>query len=123
MVDLNHEDEFVDTGNDAIVIIKYIEGITGGRSLDMTGFPLKVIQGGHIVIKKGGVYKPMPIEGKVYAALPAGYAIAGVVVTSKLATEAMVGIMTRGSVNQIASPFPVTDAIKTALSLINFTQD
>ena len=122
--DLNDENIVVDTGNDAIVIINYLEGLTGGRSLDTTGFTPKVIQGGHIVIKDAkGVYKPMPIIDNAYATLPAAHTIVGVVVTSILTTKPMAAIMVRGSVNQIASPYPLTDAIKTALPLIRFTQD
>ena len=32
------------TGNDNIVIAKYLDGIDGGRSLDVTGYPLKIIE-------------------------------------------------------------------------------
>ena len=124
MVDLNDEKEFVDTGNDSIVIINYIEGIQGGRSLDVAGFAPKAIQAGHIVIKDADdKYKPMPVTGNAYSALPTNHTIEGVVVGSVLTTKAMVGIMVRGSVNQVASPYPVTAAIKTALPLIRFTQD
>ena len=123
-VDLNDENVVVDTGNDSIVIINFIEGITGGRTLDVTGFTPKVIQGGHIVIKDvKGEYKPMPVTDSVYAALPADHTVEGVVVTSVLPSKAMVAIMVRGSVNQVASPYPVTAEIKAALPLIRFTQD
>ncbi len=123
-VDLNDENVVVDTGNDSIVIINHIEGITGGRTLDTVGFTPAVIQGGHIVIKDTkGEHKPMPVAGLAYAALPAGHTIVGVVVRSVVTSKPAVAIMVRGSVNQVASPYPVTDAIKTALPLILFTQD
>jgi hypothetical protein len=114
-----------DAGIDSVTIANYIEGIPGGRSLDVTGFTLKAIRAGHVVIKDTatGDYKPMPIAGDVYAALPAGHSIEGVVVSSVITTEAMVGIMVRGSVNENASPYPVTAAIKAALPLIRFTKD
>jgi hypothetical protein len=62
-VDLMDENEVtVDTGKDSIVIKKHFDGYEGGRSLDVTGFAPKVIQAGHIVIKRtsDGVFKPMP---------------------------------------------------------------
>lgn len=114
-----------DAGLDSVTIMNYIEGIPGGRSLDVTGFAPKAIRAGHVVIKETatGNYKPMPVSGDVYDALPAGHTIEGVVVASVITKEASVGIMVRGSVNQAASPYPVTDAIKQALPLIRFTQD
>ena len=42
-VNLNNEPNEIITGNDNIVIAKYLDGIDGGRSLDVTGYPLKVI--------------------------------------------------------------------------------
>jgi hypothetical protein len=116
-----------DAGVDAVTIAHYIEGIPGGRSLDVTGFAPSVIMAGHVVVKETatGTYKPMPVNGagEEYAALPAGHTIEGVVVSSVTSDEAMVGIMVRGSVNANASPYPVTAAIKAALPLIRFTQD
>jgi hypothetical protein len=114
-----------DAGLDSVTIMNYIEGIPGGRSLDVTGFAPKAIRAGHVVIKETATdnYKPMPVSGDVYDALPAGHTIEGVVVASVITKEASVGIMVRGSVNQAASPYPVTDAIKQALPLIRFTQD
>jgi hypothetical protein len=114
-----------DAGLDSVTIVNYIEGIPGGRSLDVTGFAPKAIRAGHVVIKETatGNYKPMPVSGDVYDALPADHTIEGVTVASVITEEAMVGIMVRGSVNEVASPYPVTDAIKQALPLIRFTQD
>lgn len=123
---LNNSTVEVDTGNDAITIIQHIEGIPGGRSLNVEGFTPEVIQAGHVVIKDKttGEFKPMPVTtGGEYAALPANHSVEGVVVASVLTSAAMVGIMVRGSVNVVSSPYPVTDAIKTALPLIRFTQD
>jgi hypothetical protein len=116
-----------DAGLDSVTIVHYIEGIPGGRSLDVTGFTPKAICAGHVVRKEtaSGNYKPMPVNGSGddYAALPGGYEMVGVVVSSVVTDGAMVGIMVRGSVNEVASPFPVTAAIKTALPQIRFTRD
>jgi hypothetical protein len=114
-----------DAGLDSVTIVNYIEGIPGGRSLDVTGFTPKAIRAGHVVIRDTatGDYKPMPVNGDAYDALPADHTIEGVVVASVTTDEAMAGIMVRGSVNEVASPYPVTEAIKAALPLIRFTQD
>jgi hypothetical protein len=114
-----------DAGLDSVTIANYIEGIPGGRSLDVSGFSPKAIRAGHVVIKETatGSYKPMPVNGDAYDALPDGHTVEGVVVASVTTDEAMVGIMVRGSVNEVASPYPVTAAIKSALPLIRFTQD
>lgn len=64
-VNLNNEPNEIITGNDNIVIAKYLDGIDGGRSLDVTGYPLKVIKAGVPAITDGaGTYKPMPLMQK-----------------------------------------------------------
>lgn len=121
---LNRENEVVGTGNDSIVIMSYLDGVNGGRTLDTTGFTPKVIQAGHVVIKDANdIHKPMPVADAAYAALPAGYSFVGVVVASVKASDPRVGIMTRGKVNKEASPYPVTEAMVSAMKLIEFTQD
>lgn len=54
-------------GKDSIVIQKFIAGIKGGRSLEVTDFPLDVIEAGHVIIQNStsGKYYPMPIEQAV----------------------------------------------------------
>jgi hypothetical protein len=124
---LNNADiDGFDAGLDSVTIMNYIEGIPGGRSLDVTGFAPKAIRAGHVVIRETAGdknYKPMPVSGSEYDALPVDHTIEGVVVASVTTDEAMVGIMVRGSVNEVASPYPLTDAIKKALPHIRFTQD
>ena len=125
VANLNNVKTTIDTGNDSIVIVEYLEGVPGGRTLNVEGFKEPVIQGGHIVIVETATKdrKPMPVADGAYAALPAGHKFEGVVVASVLTEKPMVGIMVRGSVNEVASPYPVTDAMKAALPLIRFTQD
>lgn len=121
---LNHESEFVDTGKDSIVIMNYLDGVNGGRTLDTTGFTPRVIQAGHIVIKDAsGNHKPMPVADEAYGSLPARHSFVGVVVASVKTSDPRVAIMTRGKVNKEASPYPVTEAMVSALKLIEFTQD
>lgn len=126
---LNHNTDIngFDAGVDSVTIVNYVEGIPGGRSLNVTGFKPTTIKAGHVVIKETatGEFKPMPVNAAQdsYEALPAGHTVEGVVVASVTTELAMVGIMVRGSVNEVTSPYTVTAAIKTALPLIRFTQD
>ncbi len=120
------------TGIDSVVIRQYIGGITGGRTLDMTDFKGDVIKAGHLVIRVadgdgGYTYKPMPVDGNVYKALPASHEYVGVVVCSKPTNEPLVGIMDDGRVNDKAMPYPLTSevmkAVKAALPKLIFEHD
>lgn len=117
-----------DTGNDSIVIVKVIETIPGGKTLDVTDFSPDVIPAGHLIIKETatGVLKPMPISGAAYAALPADHAYEGVLISTILKAKPFAGILVRGTVNQAASYYTISlvlAAAKAALPLIRFTQD
>lgn len=129
---LVNESATIVTGIDSVVIRQYIGGLHGGRTLDMTDFKGDVINAGHLIIRvadgKGGyTYKPMPVEGKAYKALPASHEYVGVVVCSKPTNEPLVGIMDDGRVNDKAMPYPLTEAmrtaIKTALPKLMFEHD
>lgn len=215
--DLTNNKELVDTGNDSIVIVRNLESIPGGRSLNVVGFPLDVIRAGHVIIVETATkdHKPMPInvtgsiatigditpgsgytndgtytdvaltggtgtgakgtvvvtDGAVvsvvittpgtgyvkgdslsaaaanigtsgtgfavevgtilelavsYKALPAGHTYAGILVSTVLTRKAMAGIMTRGTVNTVASPVPLASiltALKAALPVVQFRED
>jgi hypothetical protein len=130
---LNQEGMRIDSASDSIIIRNYGAGIKGGRTLDMTDFPsdLKCIRAGHVVIRSiedETLYKPMPVanDGKSYASLPQGYEYVGVVVATKPVDYPLVGIMYAGEVNDVASPYPVSDikaALKTALPGLVFMHD
>lgn len=124
---LNDEKKSFDTGNDTIVVPRVFETVVGGRTLDVTGYTPEVIKAGSVVIKEDatGNHKPMPLNSgaAAYAALPAGHTIVGIVISTVDTKKPFVGISVRGSVNEVASPYPVTTAIKTALPLIRFIQD
>lgn len=112
-------------GTDSIVIVSNLETVPGGRTLDVTGYTPEVIKSGHIVIEETstGNCKPMPINGEDYGTLPAGHTIKGIVIATVLSKSPFVGISVRGSVNKVASPYPVTTAIEEALPLIRFVKD
>ncbi len=132
-VNLANDPEVILTGNDSVVIRQFNGGVTGGRSLDMTGFTEPVVKAGHVVIKvldEDGVnhtYKPMPVVNGAYDSLPASHEYAGVVVASKPTTEPMVGIMDDGRVNDEAMPYPLSpemrSALKSALPNLIFEHD
>ncbi len=113
-------------GDDNVVIQKYISGIKGGRTLDVTGFAEKVIKAGHVIIVKDGKYMPMPVSGTAYAALPEGAAYAGILYRSILAAKPAASIMTWGEVNAVAVPYAmdsILTAFKTACPHIDFIKD
>jgi len=117
-----------DTGNDTIVIVKVLEAIPGGKTLDVTGFSPDVIPAGHLIIEETstGVLKPMPISGADYGALPASHTYKGVLISTILKSKPFAGILVRGTVNKNASAYGIASvltAVKTALPLIRFTQD
>jgi hypothetical protein len=117
-----------DTGNDSIVIVKLLEAIPGGKTLDASSYAPDVIPAGHLIIKETatGVLKPMPITGGDYAALPASHTYEGVLISTILKSKPFAGIMVRGTVNKNASFYVIASvltAVKTALPLIRFTQD
>lgn len=122
-VSLNGNTHEVHSGLDGIVIVKALADIPGGRALDVSGVAsdVKVLRAGHIIIVDGdGNYKPMPVSGKAYGTLPAGHSYAGVLKASVPVKDARAAIVTMGQVNAAASPYPVTSAIKSALSGIQF---
>lgn len=133
LANLVNDPETILAGNDSVVIRQYNGGITGGRTLDLTGFegPVKA---GHLVIRvldEDGVnytYKPMPVSGSAYGSLPANHEYCGVVVATKPADYPLVGIMDDGRVNDEAMPYQFADstqraAVKTALPNLIFEHD
>lgn len=117
------------SGLDSIVIRNYVDGIKGGVVLDMTGFTPEVIKTGHVIIKSNtGVYKPMPLNGNVYGTLPANHSYVGICVTTAEWNKegSLVGVMTAGEFNDVASPYDfstIAAAFKTAVPTIRFDHD
>lgn len=103
-------------GTDPIVIRNYVAGYKGGKVLDVDGFTEEYIKAGHVIIKETATdtYKPMPVSDGAYAALPSGHEYVGVAYATKSVKEPLVAIMYSGTVNDVASPYPV-DGIKAAL--------
>jgi hypothetical protein len=114
-------------GLDTVVIRKFIDGIKGGKALNVEDFAEDYIKAGHVVIRKEDDYKPLPVEGEAFAALPEGYEYVGFVTATKKATEPFVAIVTIGEVNDEALPYTLSSeqkaAIKAAVPTIVFNHD
>ena len=106
----------ISPGLDSVVIRHYVAGIVGGRTLDVSGFPDKVIKAGHVIIRDtvNDIYKPMPVQDGAYGSLPGDHEYVGVLRSTVTADCPTAAIMYSGEVNDVASPYPV-DNIKTAL--------
>lgn len=129
-IDIGFEKEIV-TGLDSVIIRNYVNGVKGGKVLDMKGFKPEVLKCGHVVIKsKDDVYKPLPLNeaGDAYADLPANHTYVGIATTSiEWSKEgSLVGILTAGEVNDKALPYDISeiaDAFKAAVPTIRFDHD
>lgn len=121
---LNRETLDVNDGLDSIVIVKDLGDIPGGKTIDVSalGSDVKVIRSGHILIQdnKTKVLRPLPVREKQYESLPEGSSYAGVLKSSISVKNPQAAVLTIGQVNAAASPYPVTDAIKKGLPLIEF---
>lgn len=107
-------------GMDSIVIRRIGACLIGGRTLDMSGFDDDFVKAGHIVIHETATdtYKPLGVSSGAYSSLPSGCEYVGVVRASKPKEMPFVSVMYEGEVNDNASPYPLTDEIKTALKAI-----
>lgn len=121
---LNKDTVVVSDGVDAIVIVKCLADIPGGRTLDVTGVDkdTEFIRAGHIIIQNDTtkVFSPLGVTNGAYVSLPAGHSYAGVLKASVPVKDPRAGIMTIGQANAAASPYQVTSAIKNALRNIQF---
>lgn len=123
---MNISESKVVTDKDNIVIIKALTDIPGGRTLDVSGLPseMEVLKAGHIIVKTiaTGVHKPLGLTGSplAYDSKDAGDEFVGVLKASILVRDPRAAIVTSGQINAAASPYPVTDTIKSGLPRIEF---
>lgn len=121
VVNLNRNGYLVDDGNESKVIIRDLADIPGGRALNMEGFDAEVVRAGHIIKRTAtGSYAPLGVTEEAYAEVAEGEELVGVLKVSVTKERPAAAIMTMGQVNAAASPYPVTEAIKTALPQIKF---
>lgn len=118
---LNREGGSWGDTKDSIIILQALGDVPGGRTLDVSKHTEDVIKCGHVVAKTAdGNYYPVPVASGAYAALASGDTYVGIVRATTLKLNPQVGILTMGQVREAALPYPVTAAIKTALSHIQF---
>ncbi|MES2620237.1 MAG: hypothetical protein V4615_05225 [Bacteroidota bacterium] len=132
VVNLTKAGTQVNTSKDGIVIVRSVDDVRAGKSLDVTGFAPKTIHAGHVIIMETTTknYKPMPVAaepytGASYSALPAGHEYVGIQKASVLTDEASVGILTIGTVREEAMPYnwaSIKAAFRTARPLIDVAQ-
>lgn len=107
-----------------IVIINDLGDLAGGRTLDVSGVApgTTAIKAGHILVQKtaDGSFAPLGVSGEAYVSLPEGYTYAGVLKADVTVSDPRAAILTIGQVNAAASPYPVTEAIKAGLPMIQF---
>lgn len=122
VVTLNRKGYFVDDGNESKVIIRDLADIPGGRALNMEGFDADVVRAGHIIKRTIATdsYAPLGVSGEAYVEVAEGEELVGTLKVSATKERPVAAIMTMGQVNAAASPYPVTEAIKTALPQIKF---
>lgn len=122
VVSLNRNGYLVDDGNESKVIIRDLADIPGGRALNMEGFDADVVRAGHLIKRTVATdsYAPLGVSGDAYVAVAEGEELVGVLKVSVTKERPAAAIMTMGQVNAAASPYPVTEEIKTALPQIKF---
>ncbi len=105
--------------NDPIVIRVFGKSIINGRKLDVTGYTGEYIRKGQLILRDTSDTHsiPMPLNeaGTAYAAKPEGYEYEGVSKSTVSVKEPWVGVMYEGEVNDVASPFPLSAELLTAL--------
>lgn len=115
--------------DNSVFLKKFIKGIEGGRTLDVTGYTKEVIPCGTVIASKtvGGekTYFPLPIVEDAYRALNKenNEAYEGLLVASILAEKPAAAILTWGIVNGAVLPCPVPADFKTALPHIDYQID
>jgi hypothetical protein len=123
---LNGAVKEISTDNDSIVIKEVLIDIPGGKTLDVSGYtPTDVIKAGHIIIEETATkeLKPLNVTDGEYVDLPSLHTYKGVLIATVLKSKPLASIMLSGDVNEVASPYAVPAAAKTALTHILFTQD
>ena len=114
--DLTPKKNQVVFGDDSVVIQKYISGIKGGRTLDVTEVYEKVIKAGHLIIKnvETGVYKACPVATDIFRQPAESWKYVGVLYRSIPVSNPAASIMTMGEVNEAAMPFQFAEGAKEA---------
>lgn len=109
--------------NDEIVVMRDLCDVAGGATLDVSSVAAgtQYIAAGHIIKKTAaGDYAPLGVSSNNYVSLASGESYAGVLKKTIAVEDPRAAILTAGQVNAAASPYPVTDTIKSGLARIEF---
>ena len=128
---LNRENILVEGGKDSIVIVRDLSDIPGGATLDVSAWDEDKILAGHIIKRNlsTGELSPLGVSNGQYVDLASSEVggetvyseeYAGVLKYSVLKSKPFAAILTIGSVNAKASPYPVNADIKAGLKTIDF---
>lgn len=117
IAEMTKDGDVYSDGMDSIVIRRVGSCIIGGHTLDMTGFPDSHVRAGHIIVQEveTDTWKPLAVEDGAYVSLPEGHKYRGVLRASISKEQPFAAILYEGEVNDKASPYPLTDSLKTAL--------
>lgn len=142
LIDLQSSSASFGDGYDSLVVREYYTSTDGGVSLDTTGFTKPYIRSGHIIIRKTAaeadgtyLFKPMPVTGDAYDALPADHQYYGFLVQSVPTSKPFAGVTQHAKINplvgadaaaQAAGVYDMTSlltALKAALPHVIFQGD
>ncbi len=108
LIDLQSNPVSFGDGYDSLVVREYYTSTDGGVSLDTTGFTNPYIRSGHIIIRKTAaeadgtyLFKPMPVTGNAYAALPADHQYYGFLVQSVPTDKPFAGVTQHAKINPL----------------------
>lgn len=112
-VNLADEMERISTGLDSVLIRRKGGRVIGGVVLDLSEWTGDVVKGGHVIIRKEeeGIvsYRPAPVSGDKFAALPEGWGYAGVLVRTVTRKDPRAAVQYDGEINDEAMPYSIAD--------------
>lgn len=127
---LRQDVEEFSSGPESVLIRRMGGRIIGGCILNLSEWTDSVVKGGHVIIMKetDGImdYKPNPVEGDKFSAIPTGWEYAGVLVRSASKSDPRAAVQYDGEINDKAMPYAIDDikdALKTALPSLYFMHD
>lgn len=124
LIDLQSSSASFGDGYDSLVVREYYTSTDGGVSLDTTGFTKPYIRSGHIIIRKTAaeadgtyLFKPMPVTGDAYDALPEDHQYYGFLVQSVPTSKPFAGVTQHAKIN----PLVGADAAAQAAGVYDMT--
>lgn len=125
--DKSQKKETILSGTDSVVIVKYIAGIPGGRTIDTKDEREVVVEAGEVIIKDAdGNYGILPLaEGDTpaYRALAEGEKYVGLLYRTIPVNNPEASIMTAGVVNGKLLPVPLPSDFLNAMPNIMVIED